>query len=65
MVQAGPKTQFGGEKTGLFKVAYQVGMEETVKNDPKTPAPKQRPMDKINCGILMGITISIANSRLL
>jgi|Napbiome12C3dose_1001474.scaffolds.fasta_scaffold00001_65 hypothetical protein len=37
-------------------------MEETVKNDPKTPTPKQRPTDKISCGILMDITISITNS---
>ncbi len=44
---------------GLFNVAYQVGIEETVKNEPMKPVPKQTPIDKRSCGILIGITISI------
>jgi hypothetical protein len=34
----------GGEKTGLFKVAYQVGMAGMVKKDPRSPADWQRMM---------------------
>lgn len=55
MVQTGPKTQFGGEKGGLFKVTYQVGIEEIVRKDPETPIPKQRLIDKISKGIFLGI----------
>ncbi len=59
-VQTGAKIQFGGEKIGLFKVEYQVGIEEVVKNDPKIPAPKQIPMDRINFGIFLGINLTVA-----
>jgi len=59
MVQTGPNTQFGGEKTGLFKVAYQVGIAEKVKNDPKIPAPKQSPMESKNFGILVDIILTV------
>lgn len=42
---------------GLFKAAYQVGIAEFVKKDPKTPPPRQSPMDKINWAILVGILL--------
>ncbi len=42
MVHTGPKTEFGGEKEGLTKVTYQVGIEEAVKTAPIIPAPSQR-----------------------
>lgn len=38
MVQTGANSQFGGAKKGLFKEAYQVGMEGIVKNDSIMPA---------------------------
>jgi hypothetical protein len=41
MVQAGAKSQLGGVKEGLFKFAYQVGIEGVVKIEPKKPAPRQ------------------------
>lgn len=41
VVQAGAKSQLGGLKEGLFKFAYQVGIEGVVKIEPKNPAPKQ------------------------
>lgn len=50
VVQTGPKTQFGGLKSGLFKFAYQVGIAETVKIDPKKPVARQRPMEINNLG---------------
>lgn len=61
MVQTGPKTQLGGEKIGLFKVIYQLGIVETVKNEPIAPAPKQIPIDKRSFGKLSGINLSISD----
>ncbi len=58
MVQTGPKTQFGGENIGLFRVVYQLWIAEMVKNDPITPAPRQSPIEINN---LRGFT-SIINS---
>lgn len=46
MVQTGAKSQLGGESKGLFKVAYQVGIAEKVKIEPKSPAPSQIRIDK-------------------
>jgi hypothetical protein len=37
VVHTGAKTQLGGLKVGLTKVAYQVGIAGVVKIDPKTP----------------------------
>ena len=41
MVQTGPKTQFGGEKEGLLRSAYQVGIEAMVNGVAKIPANSQ------------------------
>jgi len=49
-VQAGPNTQLGGEKTGLFKVAYQVGMAAMVKGVPSIPASSHKAMEAISLG---------------
>lgn len=38
VVHTGPNTQLGGLNEGLFKVAYQVGIEDAVKIEPITPA---------------------------
>jgi hypothetical protein len=38
VVQTGPKTQFGGVKAGLLSVAYHVGIDDMVYNDPIVPA---------------------------
>lgn len=65
MVQTGAKIQFGGEKKGLFKVAYQVGIADVVNNDPTPPAPKQRAMDKISLGKSLSINISITEKEIL
>ena len=40
-VQTGPKSQFGGEKNGLFKVEYHVGIAEMVKGVPNIPTNSQ------------------------
>lgn len=61
-VQTGPKIQLGGEKAGLFRVEYQVGIEEAVKNDPKIPAPKQRPMENKSFGKSLTITYCLGLS---
>ena len=37
----GPKIQLGGEKEGLFRLAYQVGIEEKVKKEPAMPTNSQ------------------------
>lgn len=39
MVHTGPNNQFGGLKNGLFRLAYQVGISETVKIPPSEPNP--------------------------
>ena len=44
LIQTGLNSQLGGEKTGLFKVAYQAGMAGMVKKDPRSPADWQRAM---------------------
>ncbi len=59
VIQTGAKIQLGGEKAGLFKVTYQVGIEETVKNEPIIPAPKQSPMDTNNFGKSLGINLTV------
>ncbi len=64
MVQTGLNNQFGGEKMGLFKVTYQVGIAETVNKDPIIPTPKQRPMDNISRGTLTDITSSIPEIKI-
>lgn len=51
VVQAGAKSQLGGLKEGLFKVAYQVGIEGVVKIEPKKPAPKQSNKEANNLAI--------------
>jgi len=48
VVQVGPKIQFGGLKKGLFKVAYQVGIAETVKTEPKPPMARGRTIETTN-----------------
>jgi len=48
VVQTGPKSQLGGLKEGLFKVAYQVGMEGVVKKEPINPAERQTRTEIIN-----------------
>jgi len=40
-VHMGPKIQFGGEKKGLFNVAYHVGIAEIVKGVPSIPTNSQ------------------------
>lgn len=47
-VQAGPKSQFGGVKSGLFKVAYQPLMWGLVKMEPMKPAKRQMPSEASN-----------------
>ena len=37
-IQTGPNTKLGGLNDGFTKVLYQVGIDETVKNDPIMPA---------------------------
>jgi hypothetical protein len=41
VVQTGPKTQGGGLNGAFCKVAYQVGIEGSVKIVPKNPTPSQ------------------------
>lgn len=41
-VQAGPKTQVGGLKNGLFKVGYQSRTDWAVTNPDTPPTPRQR-----------------------
>lgn len=50
MVQTGPKSQFGGENEGLFKVVYQVGIEEAVKTLPRIPMSSQPIMERMSFG---------------
>ncbi len=38
VVQTGANNQLGGVKKGLFRVAYQVGIEGDVKTEPMKPA---------------------------
>ena len=49
-VQTGPKSQLGGEKKGLLRVAYQVGMAEIVKGVPRNPTNSQPTMEIISLG---------------
>lgn len=58
VVHTGPKTQLGGEKKGLFKVAYQVGIASAVKIDPRIPAASHRRIAQDNLRKLV-ITISM------
>ena len=46
VVQAGPKTKFGGVKKGLFKKTYHVEMEGKVKIEPTIPAASQTNIEK-------------------
>ena len=48
MLQAGPKTQPGGVKTGLLRFAYQVGIAAVVKAEPIPPARKGSVIDSRN-----------------
>ena len=48
VVQTGAKSQLGGLKEGLFKVAYQVGIEGVVKMEPINPAERQIRTEIIN-----------------
>jgi hypothetical protein len=52
-IQTGAKSQLGGVNDGFLMVAYQVGIEGVVKNEPSIPAPWQ-----INI-LTMNLTISI------
>ena len=53
MVQTGAKSQLGGEKNGLFKVAYQVGIADMVKIEPRKPTRRQIKIANINFIILL------------
>lgn len=46
IVQTGANTQFGGEKNGLFKVAYQVDTDEAVNKPPIIPTNSQPVIQK-------------------
>ena len=59
MVQTGPKIKLGGEKKGLVKVAYQVGIAEKVKTDPIIPAPSQSKMENISLGQFLTLGILV------
>ncbi len=48
MIQTGANIQPGGFNAGLFKAAYQVGIDSTVKNEPMIPASWQIRIQKIN-----------------
>jgi hypothetical protein len=41
-IQTGPKTEFGGEKNGFSRPAYQVDTDCLVNKDPTIPAPWHR-----------------------
>jgi len=43
-VQTGAKSQLGGEKEGLFSIAYHEGMAETAKAEPIPPAERHKKM---------------------
>jgi hypothetical protein len=58
MVQAGPKSQLGGLKNGLFKEAYQLGMAGYVKTEPINAGRKQI---KIEAIIFLKEILSISN----
>ena len=58
-VQTGPKTKLGGLKKGLAKLAYQVGIAETVKTEPIIPAAKQMPRENNNKGQLFTFIVSV------
>ncbi len=49
IVQTGAKRQLGGLNEGLFKVAYQLGIEGVVKIEPIIPAKRQSEMEISNC----------------
>jgi hypothetical protein len=51
LIQTGLKSQLGGEKTGLFNVAYQVGIAGMVKKEPNNPADWQRTILRNNFNI--------------
>jgi|SRR3989338_1063717 len=46
IVQTGANIQFGGEKNGLFKMAYQSDMDEAVNKLPVIPTNSQPMMQK-------------------
>jgi len=48
VVQTGAKSQLGGLKEGLSKVAYQEGIEGVVKIEPIKPAERQIKTEMIN-----------------
>ncbi len=48
VVQTGAKSQLGGLKEGLFRVAYQVGIEGVVKKEPINPAERQTRTETAN-----------------
>ena len=50
IVQAGPKTQLGGAKTGLLSVMYQEGIAESVNGVPKIPTNSQPITEMISLG---------------
>jgi len=66
IVQTGPNTKFGGENEGLVRVAYQVGIEENVKNDPKIPAPSESKTANIKSGqfLTLSIILIITNASI-
>ena len=49
VIQTGPKIQLGGFTVGFTSPAYQVGMAETVKIEPMTPANSEIMIAIINC----------------
>lgn len=50
IVQTGPKSQLGGEKKGLLRVAYHVGMALMVNGVPARPTNSQRIMEAMSLG---------------
>ena len=52
IVQTGPNIQLGGEKDGLFRVEYQVGIEAKVKGMLITPISSQTAIEVISLMIL-------------
>ena len=48
VVQTGPKIKLGGLKKGLLRLAYHVGIWESVKTEPKIPIASQININNVN-----------------
>jgi hypothetical protein len=48
VIQTGENTQLGGAKDGLFRPAYQVGIDREVNSEPMKPAAWQMTMLRIS-----------------